>query len=247
VYFVDGSTPMRTVTATTVGGQGFDSGTAQVPIPDGAKPAEGTDAHLAIVNRQTNQEWGMWATSSDASGWHAEVAATADLGGTGVRPPTASAPWWMGHGARACGFPLSAGLITVDQMRSGVIDHALVVAYPHIRSRYYASPASTAQNGFATALPTRGMPCGTRIQLDPSLNLDTLKLSPSGKIIARALQTYGAFVGDFSGAMSLYADASPSAQDAWHAGLLDTYEVKETLGLTLFRALPTGELFDNGN
>ena len=247
VYQVDANTPLQTVTVTSVGGQGFNAGSAKVPIPKGALPAEGTDAHLAIVNRATNQEWGMWSTSSTASGWTAEVAATADLSGTGVRPPTADAPWWMGHGARACGYPLSAGLITLDDMQAGAIEHALVIAYPHIRSRYYTSPASTAQAGFSTALPTRGMPCGARVQLDPTLDLASLKLSASGKIVARALQKYGAFVGDFSGAVSLYADASPAAQSAFAKGLLDTYEVKDALTLKLFRALPIGTLLDNAN
>jgi hypothetical protein len=153
----------------------------------------------------------------------------------------------MGHGARACGFPLSAGLITVDEMRQGSIEHALAIAYPHIRSRYYTPPASTAQPTTDQALGTRGVPCGGHLQLDPSLNLDTLGLSASGKIVARALQKYGAFVGDFSGAMSLYAEASPSAIAAWNAGLLTTYEIKDQIDLNKFRVLQIGALFDNGN
>ncbi len=34
-------------------------------------------------------------------------------------------------------------------------------------------------------------------------------------MIARALQKYGAFVGDHSGAVMLYADASTSAQQSY--------------------------------
>jgi hypothetical protein len=153
----------------------------------------------------------------------------------------------MGHGARACGFPLTAGLITVDEMQHGSIDHALAIAYPHIRSRYYTPPASTAQVTTGGAQPDRGVPCGGRIQLDPSLNLDSMGLTPSGKIVARALQKYGAFVGDYSGAVSLYADASPTAQAAWKQGLLDTYEIKDQVGISQFRVLEIGDLFDNGN
>jgi len=245
VYYVDGSTPPQTVRATVVGGQGFETGSAQVPIPVGAMPAEGTDRHLSIVNKQTNQEWGMWDTAN-GSGWTCSVCAMADLAGTGVRPPTQNPPWWMGHGARACGFPLSAGLITVDEMRQGSIEHALVIAYPHIRSRYYTPPASTAQTTTDLALGTRGVPCGGRFQLDPSVNLDTLGLSPSGKIVARALQKYGAFVGDFSLAVSLYAEAGPAALAAWN-GLLGTYEIKDQIGLNRLRVLEVGSLYDNAN
>jgi len=59
-----------------------------------------------------------------------------DLTGSGVR--SAAAKCILGDGAtahRACGF-VGAGLITVDELRRGAIDHALVLAYPHIRSRY---------------------------------------------------------------------------------------------------------------
>ena len=72
-------------------------------------------------------------------------------------------------------------------------------------------------------------------------------LDASGLIVARALQKYGAFVGDFSGAMSLYAEASPSAIAAWNAGLLTTYEIKDQIDLNKFRVLQIGALFDNGN
>jgi hypothetical protein len=247
VYYVDANTPTQTVRSTVVGGQGFDSGQAEVPIPAGATPADGTDQHLAIVNKQTSQEWGMWSTSNGPSGWTCAVCATANLADTGVRPPTQNPPWWMGHGARACGFPLTAGLITVDEMRSGSIEHALAIAYPHIRSRYYTSPASTAQTTTDLALPTRGVACGGRIQLDPSLDLDALGLSASGKIVARALQKYGAFVGDFSLAVSLYAESSPAAQAVWNTGLLSTYEIKDQVDLNRFRVLEVGDLFDNAN
>src|SRR6185295_4238348 len=168
--------------------------------------------HLCIVDKQAHTEWGMWDAAVGTSGWTCSVAASTDLAGTGVRPPKASNPsWWTSPGARACGFPLIAGLITVEEMQKGKIEHALVIAYPHMRSHWYKPPASTAQGTTDLALPTRGIPCGGRIQLDPALDVGTMGLSSSGRIIARALQEYGAYVGDFAGAIALYADASPTA------------------------------------
>jgi hypothetical protein len=247
VYWVDERTPRQRVTVTTVGGQGFEKKLAEVPIPPDAVPAVGTDKHLCIVDRVKGIEWGFWEADKSATGWTCSVCATADLSGSGVRPPAARDPWWMGHGARACGFPLVAGLVTVDELRAGAIDHALVLAYPHIRSRYYMAPASTAQATTNEALPTRGIPCGGRVQLDPALDLDAAGLSRSGRAIARALQVYGAYIGDFSGAVSLYADASPAAQTAYKPGLLDTYEIKDKLGLDKLRVLEFGPLFDQKN
>jgi hypothetical protein len=169
-----------------------------------------------------------------------------DLTSDGVRPPTNDSPWWAGQGARACGFPLIAGLITVDEVKTGKIEHPLVLAYPHIRSRYYTPPASSAQGTTSDAIQTRGVECGGQIQLDPTLDLSTLGLSSTGLMIARALQTYGAFVGDYSGAISLYADESATAQAYWSTGLLGNGEVNK-IPLTRLRVLKLGTTYDNNN
>jgi hypothetical protein len=84
------------------------------------------------------------------------------------------------------------------------------------------------------------------VQLDPTLDLSTLNLSPSGLIIARALQVYGAFVGDYSGSVSLYADASPDALGTWHGGVLANGEVQK-IPLNRFRVLTIGTMYDNMN
>jgi hypothetical protein len=191
-------------------------------------------------------EWGFW-NADDSSGWQVGVAATMDLTSSGVRPPTADNPWWAGQGPRACGFSLIAGLMTVDEIKAGAIEHALIIAYPHIRSRYYTPPASSAQAGNGDAQPTRGVPCGGHVQLDPTLDLSTLGLSPTGLIIARALQKYGAFIGDYSGAVSIYADASPTAQAYWNSGVLSNGEAQK-IPLSRFRVLQApGMLYDNHN
>lgn len=255
VYWVDAATvPMVTVMA-ALGGTGFRTGArndsvaegrGSAPIPAGAIPAEGDDRHLAIVDRALGKEWDFWDARPAGSTWTAGQAATMDLSGTGVRPPERNDPWWAGHGARACGFPLIAGLITADELRSGAIEHALVVAYPHIRSRYYTPPASTAQGTTDDARPNRGILCGARIQLDPALDVSKLGLSSTGVAIARALQKYGAFVGDYSGAISLYADSSPDAQAAYRAGLLSNDDA-EAIPLDRFRLLAIGMTYDNEN
>ena len=135
-----------------------------------------------------------------------------------------------------------AGLIRTEEMEAGRIDHALIIAYPHIRGGCYTSPASTAQAPLPEqgALNDRGIPCGGRIQLDPSLDLDSLGLSRSGRIICQALQEYGAYVGDYSGAISLYAENSAEAQAYWSSGVLDTYELRDIIDLAWFRVIAHG-------
>ena len=255
VYFVDSTVTPPVTVAAGLGGAGFrtgaandgvDKGSGLAPIPSNAMPAVGTDRHLLVVDKKTRMEWGFFNAAKSGAGWSVDEASTQDLAGSGVRPPESVGPWWAGHGPRACGFGLMAGLITADDIRSGHIQHALVIAYPHIRSSTYTPPASTAQGTFGDAQPTRGIMCGGRMQLDPSLDLKTLGLSASGLVVARALQEYGAFVGDYSGAVSLYADESPDARAYWDAGILGN-DTAEKIPLGRFRVMQLGTVYDNMN
>jgi len=255
VYWVDSTTTAEQTVSASLGGTGFrtgaasdsvSAGTGLAPIPSGAMPAAGTDKHLCIVDRTAHTEWGFWDADDSTGSWTAGEASTMDLSGSGVRPPTAMSPWWAGQGPRACGYPLIAGLITTGDIQAGTIRHALVFAYPHIESRYYVPPASSAQGTTSEALPTRGIPCGGHLQLDPSLNVTSLGLSSGGLMIARALQTYGAFVGDFSGAVNFYADASPTAQAFWSTGTLANSDAAP-IPLDRFRVLTIGMPYDNMN
>jgi hypothetical protein len=254
VYYVDATVPFVNVMA-DLGGTGFRTGapnegdvpgSGTAPIPAGATPAAGTDRHLCVVDKTAEMSWDLYNANDGSNGWTASLAASMDLTSDGVRPPTNNSPWWAGQGARACGFPLIGGLITVDEVKAGKIEHALILAYPHIRSRYYTPPASTAQGTTTDAIQTRGVECGGQLQLDPSLDLSTLGLSSTGLMIAKALQTYGAFVGDYSGAISLYADESATAQAYWSSGVLGNGEVSK-IPLTSLRVLKLGTTYDNNN
>jgi hypothetical protein len=255
VYWIDSSSTATVNVTSTLGGTGFrvgsssDSdaaGSGPAPIPSGATPADGSDKHLAVVDRTANMEWGFWSADHGSGSWTAGEASTMDLSGDGVRPPEVQDPWWAAHGPRACGFALIAGLITADDVKAGAIDHALVVAYPHIRSRYYTPPASTAQSTGGTAQANRGIPCGGHVQLDPSLDVTTLGLNATGLMIARALQTYGAFVGDLSGSISLYAEAGADALSYWNTGVLDG-RTADAIPLSSLRVLTLGTQYDSGH
>jgi hypothetical protein len=249
VFYADSATtPRYQVTCTDVTGSGFGK---PVPIPDNAAPDSLSDHHLCIIDKTLGREWGMWNAVKQATTWQCGVGASSDLNGSGVRPPAPLAnPWQMAHGARASGFPLIAGLIKVGDIKGGRIDHALALAYPHCRSRYFIPPASTAQGTTSDALPTRGIPMGGLIQLDPTINVDTLKITAAGKIIARALQEYGAYICDYSGAINLYADGSPAARSYWKSGALQTYEFSDVFNAAMlrkFRLIKMSAFYDNNN
>ena len=182
---------------------------------------EFSDNHMCILDTTRMIEWGMWATRKDTNGnWTTGLGAVTDLRSSGVERPWFDQDQELGaHRARASGFPLIAGLIRPDEIRAGRIEHALVFAYQRGRSEFFIPPASTAQATFMEMNNRIGIPVGGRIQLDPSLNVDTLHLSRACKIIARTLQEYGAFNGDYAGATVLYADNSPAALEQWQGVL----------------------------
>jgi hypothetical protein len=245
VYWADASTPTFPVLA-TLGGEGWNgnSATLAMPIPTGAVPDPQSDHHMAVVDRTRAVEWGCWNMTYSAAAsprWRAGVCATADLDGTGVRvPKNLASPWWLAHGARACGFPLVAGLILADEIAAGRIEHALVIAYPHIQSGHFTPPAST-DSAIGLAAPG-GVPCGGRFQYDPTIDVATLGLSRSGQAIVRALQVYGAYVGDYSGALSLYAENSAAARAYWSNGVLGMSELAG-LDLSRFRVIQYGTMY----
>ncbi len=219
VYWVDGSIP-RVAVRTPLSNEG-ENLTLYWPVPADAKPAPEADAHMTLIDSEAGYAYDFWASAKREDGsWDCGLCASIDLNGTGVRPPSgSSAAWWESHGSRACGFPLIAGLIRAEEIKAGRIDHALTIAYPGVRQGSFTPPASTGhpQNGIIS--PDQGIPCGGRLQLDPAIDVSSLGLSPDAEIIARALQEYGAYVGDFSESINLYADGSDKAQAAFQGVL----------------------------
>ncbi len=180
-----------------------------VPIPDSARPDPSLDAHLTIVDRAANCEYDLYGAHRSADGWHAVWANSTRLDGSGVYP--------FGMGAKASGFANLAGLIWPQELRSGHIDHALFFAYPSTKSGGPVSPATSSDGRLDGA---GAMPEGARVQLDPSLDLDTLGLQPYQRTIAAALQTYGMILGDTGGALGLYAVGRQSFATDPYEGIL---------------------------
>lgn len=246
LYYVDSSVPLVPVHA-GLSNEGAPH-TFMWPVPADAEPAPELDGHLLLVDRATGRSYDFYqASRAGGGGWECTLCATSDLNGSGVRPPKGGpTPWYESHGSRACGFPLAAGLVRVEEIRAGRIEHALVLGYPGIRQRWFTSPASTGHPANGIVSPDRGIPCGGRVQLDPSLDLGSLGLSPAARVIARALQEYGAYVGDFSGSINVYADGSPDARASWSSGDLLSTDDLSGIPLERMRVVEWGTLTSDG-
>lgn len=174
----------------------------RVPIPDHALPDPSEDGHLAVIDRSTGCEYDFWQMRRGSRGWSASWGNALHVKGSGIYP--------RGYSARGSGFALLAGVVMPRELRRGRIDHALLLSYPYTRAGGPVRPA-TESDGWRRGRDF--IPEGARVQLDPSLDLSSLGLSRYERTIARALQVYGAYMGDTGGTgVSIYALHPQSAR-----------------------------------
>jgi hypothetical protein len=228
-YFTEAGTTRHNVTI-----EGFDDVRRimrDVPIPDNARPDPAEDAHLTIIDPATRCEYDLYQAAKTPTGWTAKWANVNSTDDNGIYP--------TGLSTRATGFAPLAGMIWPAELRNRRIEHALVFAYPYTRAGGPVPPA-TSSDGRTTL--TAALPEGARVQLDPTLNLDTLKLTANERTIAEALQRYGMYLGDTGGALALYAINPQSFDTNPYTGLLpDEPSIPLTeIPVNRFRVLKTG-------
>jgi hypothetical protein len=185
-----------------------------MPIPDGAKPSTGSDGVLTIIDPSTNTVGEYWQAAKTGSTWKASWGAVNSLSGSG----------W-GGGSTGAGASRLAGVIRVSEIKRGVIDHALVLQSDNVCVDVVRPPALKTDG---TSTRSDCIPVGSRLQLDPSVNLSAIKgLTPAERTVARALQTYGGYLIDRGG-----ASLSVSFERAADAGPKSTGSVYKKAGLS---------------
>jgi hypothetical protein len=118
-------------------------------------------------------------------------------------------------GATGSSLPLLGGLIRIAELRAGYIDHALAIAIPNVKAGSFVWPAQRTDGN--TNSPT-AIPEGTRLRLDPTLDVNALGLPAAARTIALAAQRYGIVVRDVSGAVTFYAeDPTPTGSNPYPA------------------------------
>ncbi|MGH2928035.1 MAG: hypothetical protein ACRDL8_07530, partial [Solirubrobacteraceae bacterium] len=148
----------------------------RVRIPLGARPAAGSDAHMAIVDLASGWEYDLWqaATPGGAGG-------TLDVAWGGRTRIDGSG---LGSNATAAHFGLLAGVIRAPELRAGRIDHALLMVTRCTSG--YVPPAAA---GGSRCDHTPNAPkAGMRFQLEMSdAEIDRLPLPGWKRTILRAL------------------------------------------------------------
>jgi hypothetical protein len=188
-----------------------------VPLPPNAEPAAGTDKHLVVWQPSTDKLWEFWDLRKTETGWEAAWGgaiehASSDSGAYGPEAwPGANTGW----GASATSLSIAGGLITLEDLERGEIDHALAISVPDTRAGVYASPAERT-DGLSTA--PESLPEGAHLRLDPNLDLASLHLPRLTLMMAEAAQRYGIFVRDTASNLAFYAqDPTPTGTDPYTA------------------------------
>jgi hypothetical protein len=176
-----------------------------VPIPDDARPAEGDDRHLVIWQPGTDRMWEFWTMRREDDRWvagHAGYLADASRS-EGLFEVEG---YW---GATATGLAAAGGLITLKELRQGRIEHVLALGMPNNTTGRWVWPAQRT-DGFADRSIIAQ---GTRLRLDPKLNVGALGLPPLARMIAKAAQDYGVVVRDHAGTVNFYGEAPKTDAD----------------------------------
>jgi hypothetical protein len=168
-----------------------------VPIPVGAKPASGTDSEMSIYDLSTQTLWDFWVMSQANGQWQA------CWGGRIQNTPQNAGIFPNPYGTTATGLPFIGGEISAEELAKGQIDHVMGISLVNAASwNVFSWPANRSDGYNPTNAPNQ-IPEGTRLRLDPSVNVDALNLTPVGRMIAKAAQTYGFVIWDKAGSVSL--------------------------------------------
>jgi hypothetical protein len=205
--------------------EALSSAWSAVPLPPDAQPATGTDGVLVVWQPSTDRLWEFWRLVHEAGGWHASWGGamqnvSSEQGVYGPEAWPGAKTWW---GCSASSLGVVGGLISLEDLQQGEINHAVSIAIPDVRAGVYASPA---QRDDGTSTDPLSLPEGAHLRLNPNLNLAALHLPKLTLMIAEAAQRYGIFVRDGSPNVALYAqDPIPTGTNPY-AGPHGYFEAK---------------------
>lgn len=244
-YFVVGGDTLRTDVAfddcqdkgsTPSGLFDGDAHFADVPIPEGAVPAEGRDGALVVYAPDSDQLWEFWRASETQDGWQACWGGRID--NVSENPGYFDGPF----GTTATGLSHAGGMISLADVRAGRIDHAVaLLAAEPATFKTFSWPAQRS-DGYSD--DPDAVPEGLRLRLASDVDVQSLDLHPIAKMVALAAQEYGFVVVDKAGATGVYTESGAAPDggvDPWE-DILDgtpSYLIMDDFPWDELEALPT--------
>jgi hypothetical protein len=166
------------------------------PIPKNVHIESGSDHHALLLDRDACRLYELGGLARSGSRWTAWAGATWNLRSNKVRP----ADWTS---ADAAGLPIFPGLARYDEVKRGVIDHALRFTVQRSR-RAYVYPA----RHYASSLTDPNLPpMGLRVRLKASFDISGFPRQ--SRIVLAALKRYGMLVAD--NGSNWYITGAPNA------------------------------------
>jgi hypothetical protein len=160
-----------------------ESDHVRYPIPKRVHIEGGSDHHALLLDKTACRLYELGGLEKQSGRWHAWAGATWSLRSNKVRP----AGWTS---ADAAGLPIFPGLARYDEVKRGLIDHALRFTVQRTR-RAYIYPA----RHFASSLTDPNLPpMGLRVRLKASF--DVSPYPRQARIVLIALKRYGMIVAD---------------------------------------------------
>jgi hypothetical protein len=163
---------------------------------EGGRASSG-DRHAIIVDRSSCRLYELYSLYPKGRGWSAGSGAIWSLRSNKLRP----AGWTS---ADAAGLPIFPGLARYDEVKRGVIDHALRFTVQRTRRAYVFPARHYASSSDDPSLP----PMGLRLRLKASF--DENGYPRQARIVLTALKRYGMIVAD--NGSSWYITGAPDSR-----------------------------------
>jgi hypothetical protein len=164
-----------------------ESDRVRYPIPRGVHIEGGAhatgDRHAILVDKSSCRLYELYDLRQASRGWTAGSGAVWSLRSNHLRP----AGWTS---ADAAGLPIFPGLARWDEVKRGVINHALRFTAAQTRRAYVYPARHYASSSNDPSLP----PMGLRVRLKASVNIASFP--PQARVVLKALQRYGMILAD---------------------------------------------------
>jgi hypothetical protein len=165
------------------------------PIPRRVHIEGGSDHHALLIDRDACRLYELGGLDRSGRRWHAWAGATWSLRSNRLRPSS-----WTS--ADAAGLPIFPGLARYDEVRRGVIDHALRFTAERTRRAYVWPARHYASSSTDPSLP----PMGLRVRL--KAGFDVRPFPRQARIVLVALKRFGMLLAD--NGSNWYVSGAPS-------------------------------------
>jgi hypothetical protein len=163
--------------------EGWPLGYKGLSLDDVQRKKEEGDRHALVVDPVNRMLYEFYQMRKTDAGWQASQSSVFDLKSNKLRPDG-----WTS--SDAAGLPVFPAVVRYDEVKRGLVEHAMRVTVVKTR-RAYVYPATH----YASRLTDENLPrMGERIRLRKDYDISAF--SPEAQAILKGLKKYGMFVAD---------------------------------------------------